>query len=160
MLPTGRLALSWLIEGLPGFPPKPVHSHHPFNINPSFSESLVPELDLAVPSPLPQNPPQTPSASASPAITLPPLEAPNDRFLSYAPTLAGRAVIIELQSAPTDSRDARQSLWKAYQRAGNNLQELGLAAQTLERSRINWRQARNTKEVLEAFRALPQGTTN
>ncbi len=121
----------------------------------------MPELQILLSEPLPQNPPQSaPTTPASPAITLPRLESVDERFLSYAPTLAGRSVIIELQSHPDDTRDARQNLWKAYQAGGNSLQELGLAAQTLERSGLNWRQAKKPSAVLEAFRALPQGSVN
>ena len=118
-------------------------------------------LDSAVSSPLPQTPPQSPTPTASPAITtLPPLGSPpNERFLDYSPSVAGRAVVIELQSRPGDSRKTRQRLWETYQREGN-IQELGLAAQTLERAGVNWRQAKRPTEVLEAFRALPQESTN
>lgn len=121
----------------------------------------MPELvSLHVDSSLPQNPPQSPTTPASPAIPLPPLEAVDERFQSYSPTLAGRSVVVELQSNPGDTRAARQKLWETYQREGNNIQQLGLAAQVLERVGLNWRQAKTPKEVIEAFRALPQATTN
>ncbi len=106
----------------------------------------------------------TPTSStppASPAITLPQLSLPSDeKFLGYSPLIAGRAVIVELLARPNDDREKRIKLWENYQRDGGVLQDLGLAAQALERAGINWRQARKPDDVLEAFHALPQGTPN
>jgi len=115
----------------------------------------VPDLQSPLSQTLPQSPTNPPQASQ--AIMLPSLGSPPDaKFLSYDPSIAGRAVVVELWARPDDGREKRQRLWEAYQRSGGNLHELGHAAQALERANQNWRQARNPAAVIDAFQALPQ----
>ena len=118
----------------------------------------MPELTLqpdpSLTTPLPQNP-------QAHQATLPPLGcSPDEKFLSYDPSLAGRAAIIELKSKPGDNRETRQRLWAVYQATGNDLELLGLAAQALERAGLNWRQATSPKAVIAAFKALPTPSVN
>jgi hypothetical protein len=99
----------------------------------------------------------TSSPPAIPATALPRLEVPpNDRFLSYSPIIAGRTVLIELYAPNTDDRDVRERAWR--ERGGEATKELGHAAQMLERTGMNWRQARNHQEILDAFAAIPKAS--
>ena len=122
----------------------------------------MPELTLQpdppLTTPLPQNPQNHPQAHQA---TLPPLGCPPDqKFLGYSPTLAGRAAIIELKSKSGDSRETRQRLWAVYQATGNDLELLGLAAQALERAGLNWRQSNSPEAVIATFKALPTPSVN
>ena len=116
--------------------------------------------------PFPQSPQQTqlpPSATpATPATSLPRLEAPpNERFLGYEPLVPGRAVINELYSPAGATGEERLALSKYYrQDEGVNLQDLGLAAQALERAGLNWRQAKSHEKILAASASLAGGTVN
>lgn len=121
---------------------------------------MPPELSLLATSPLPQTPPKNPPTSASLAITLPKREAaPDKRFLSYKATTAGRAVVLELYAPADATRAQREALWLRYQSV-TDLYDLGLAAQSLERVGLNWRQAKSTDEILQASERLAQGSAN
>lgn len=129
---------------------------------------------------------QQPSTNpqATPAVPLPFLDGhPNRKFLQYEPITAGRAVILELypprfvderqlhhlmdKHLASDEAELghRMGIWLdgtpiqfAWKRFEDRLdfEEVGRAAQELERAGFNWRQAQTFDEVLAAFSALPQ----
>ena len=111
----------------------------------------MPELRPPLPlSPTPP-PPQNPQAHQA---TLPPLDSqPDQKFLTLPPEIAGRAVLIELYAPATRDRRLRESAWRSRQDEVNMV-DLGLAAQALERTGLNWRQAQGIEEILEVSSSL------
>jgi hypothetical protein len=108
-------------------------------------------------TPVPAAPPLTPlnHTSATSTIILPTLETqPDERFLRLTSTLAGRAVLIELYAPPGSDRNTRERTWW-LRRHQVNMAELGRAAQALERAKINWRQARDYREILAVLPPAP-----
>lgn len=99
-------------------------------------------------------------APVSPTATLPPLGSPPDgKFLGYGPTTAGRAVLIELYAPKGATREVRERTWQAHAKSVK-VEELGLAAQALERRGGNWRQARTHSDILAQAKLLPKGSVN
>lgn len=108
----------------------------------------------------PQQPQIAHPAPVSPTVMLPPPGSPPDeKFLGYGPTNAGRAVLIELYAPRGATREVRERTWQAHAKSVK-VEKLGLAAQALERAGINWRQARGYSDILAQAGRLPKGSLN
>lgn len=133
-----------------------MHSHHPIHVFPLIFGASVP-LDPRIST---QQQQIAHHAPVSPTATFPPLGSPPDeKFRGYGPTMAGRAVLIELYAPKGATREVRERTWQAHAKSVK-IEELGLAAQSLERAGINWRQARGYSDILAQAKLLPKGSVN
>jgi hypothetical protein len=103
--------------------------------------------------------PLQPTSQVSPAIMLPRLKSPDQRFMHLKPDLAGNAVLLRLYppngSTRAVIRRAHNRTLRAFSAWSNRtLGDLGRAAQALEGAGYNWREASNYEAIFTEHREL------